>query len=93
MLDPGVVSVFPDADYLITAMVRTEGLDRARPRLAARLLDADGATIPGSERLSELVRTSARWSPVAVELPGDDSAAAYVQVELLLLQPEHYERV
>jgi len=87
LLDPGVVGVFPGADYLITAMVRTEGLDVARPRIAARLLDASGAAIDGTERTSPLIEPSPSWSSIAVELPGDDPRAAFVQIELLLLQP------
>ncbi|MEM1184335.1 MAG: hypothetical protein AAGI53_04950 [Planctomycetota bacterium] len=93
LLDPGVVSVFPEADYLVSVMVRTEGVSLARPQLVARLLDGSGNRIEGSERSSRLIRRADRWTPLAVELPGDDDRAAFVQVELLLLQPEQYERM
>lgn len=87
LLDPGVVPVFPDADYVVTAMVRTQGVDHARARLVARLLDAEGAALPGSEFTSDPIDTGGKWAHVLVRVPGNDPAAASLQIELLLEQP------
>lgn len=90
LLDPGVVPVFAGADYLVSAMVRTEGLTHARAMLAARLLDRAGRPIADSEQRSELLQTGGRWRPVSVHLTGDHPDAAYLQLELLLLQPREF---
>lgn len=84
---PGVVGVFPGADYGVTARVRTEGLEHARGAIAARLLDQQGRVIPGTEALSELVRTDGGWTTVSLAVPGIDERAASLQVEMLALQP------
>lgn len=89
-LRPGVVPVFPSADYLISAMVRTEGLDHARAVLVARLLDDRGEPIEDSEVRSELIQTHSAWVPVVVEVWGDFPSASHLQVDLELLQPRHY---
>ncbi len=87
LLDPGVVPVFPDADYVVTAMVRTLGVDHARARLAVRLLDAGGAALPASEASSEPIDTGGRWMQVLVHVPGNEPTAVSLQIELLLEQP------
>ncbi len=92
LLDPGVVSVFPGADYLVSAAIRTEGLTHARAQIASRLLDDRGQPIPGTERTSPLMRTGGEWTPVAIEILGDAPDAAFIQIELLLLQPRIYDR-
>jgi len=90
LLDPGVIAVFPDVDYEVRAMVRTDGLTHARAALLARFLDAAGAPIAASARRSELVRSPDGWTPIRVEMLGAHHAAAFLQLELLLLQPEHF---
>jgi hypothetical protein len=92
LLDPGVVGVFPGADYLVSAAIRTEALTHARAQIAARLLNDRGQAIPGTERTSPLMRTGGEWTPVAIEILGDAPDAAFIQIELLLLQPGIYER-
>jgi hypothetical protein len=87
LLDPGVVPVFPDADYLVSARVRTEGVAHARARLAVRLLDASGRPLPASEATSPSVRTEGVWETLLVHVPGNESRAASLQIELLLEQP------
>ncbi len=87
LLDPGVVPVFPDADYVVTAQVRTAGVDHARARLVVRLLDADGKVLPRSETSSDPIETGGRWTQVLVHVPGNEPTAASLQIELLLEQP------
>lgn len=88
-LSSGVAAAIPGADYVVGAVVRTERLQRAGARIAARFLDAQHRPIPSSERLSEVVTTDGRWAPLAVELDGDTPGAAWIQIELLLVQPVH----
>lgn len=86
-LAAGVVPVVPEADYTVSAMVRTDGLHRARAQLIARFLDADLKQIAASQQSTSLIRTSGAWERVQVELWGDFPDAAWVQIDLLLLQP------
>ncbi|MCC5822217.1 MAG: hypothetical protein LAT64_09590 [Phycisphaerales bacterium] len=86
----GVISVFPGADYGITAQVRTEDMVHARAAIAARLLDQDGRVLPGTESRSDLVRTDGDWRPLGVHLAGTDERAAYLQIEMLVLQPRQW---
>lgn len=87
-LAPGVVSVFPRSDYRISAMVRTDGLTHARARVVARLLREDGSPVASAPFVTEPVVTLGQWLPVALELNTDDAEAAFLQIELQLLQPE-----
>src|ERR1051325_5696625 len=87
----GVLPVFQNADYLISAKVKTDHLAHARAALAARFLDKAGAVIPRSESRSPLTIANDQWQDIRVELTGDFETAAYIQLELQLLQPEQYE--
>lgn len=91
LLERGVLPIFQKADYVLTGYVLTEGLVHARARLVARLLDATGELVAGSERLSELVESPGRWSAVSVELGGDYEKASFLQIELQLVQPQQFE--
>lgn len=93
MLRTGLVSVLPSAHYLVTAQVRTEGLGHARARMAARFLDQSGAVIAGSERMTPPILSDEGWTLATLLLRGDHEAAAFLQIELLLLQPREFERV
>jgi len=86
-LDPGVVPIFASADYWVSAMVRTHGLVNARASLRASLMDASGAEIPGSVSFAPLVIAEEAWTPLGVEVVGIHPDAAYLRIELLLLQP------
>lgn len=90
-LAAGVVPVVPQADYMVRAHARTIGLSHARARLAARFLDGELREIPASEAISPLLRTDGDWTEVSVELWGDYPNAAWVQIDLLLLQPSEQE--
>lgn len=97
-LEPGVLPIFADADYIVAAFVRTEGLIHARARLTARLLDQTGAAIESSTVHSPAVQTAGRWQPIHVRLdshadrqsagPGKlQRTPAFLQIDLELLQP------
>lgn len=85
---PGSIGVFPGADYMVDAWVRTEGVVHARACLTARLLDEQGEPLGGTRAVSAKVRTSGDWKRISAIVPGIDEQAAYLQIELLALQPE-----
>lgn len=87
-LDPGVLPVFADADYLVGARIRTEGLQAGRAVLACRFLDEALEPIDASERVSPLVLSEGRYVTVSINMPGEFAGARYLQMELLLLQPD-----
>ncbi|MEM9373649.1 MAG: hypothetical protein AAGA55_08385, partial [Planctomycetota bacterium] len=88
---PGSIGVFPGADYMVDAWIRTEGFEHARACLTARLLDESGEPVPGSGAISAKVRSEGEWTRVSAIVPGLDDRAAYLQVELLALQPEQQQ--
>lgn len=87
-LSGSALPVFPNADYMASAFVRTDGVRDARAFLFAQFLDGSGKPIPGSERRSAPIVSPNAWTPVTVQLSGAYAGAAFVQVELQLLQPE-----
>ena len=80
--------MFKEADYLVGARVRTDGLRYARAALAVRFLDEKLRPIPASELISEPVVSPGRWTRLSVPVRGEFPSAAFVQFELLLLQPD-----
>ena len=88
---PGVLPVFPNGDYLITARVRTDALRHARARVVARFLDASGNPIPGSDVASDPIESPDRWTLVRVHLMGEFDHAADIQIDLELVQPRIYD--
>ncbi|MFI4897781.1 MAG: hypothetical protein ACIARR_08145, partial [Phycisphaerales bacterium JB059] len=91
LMRPGVVPIFPGADYMILASVRTRDLTHARAQIAARLLDQSLQPIPGSESRSQAVRSPQTWTRLRAPVLGDHPDAAFLQIELLLLQPEQLD--
>lgn len=113
-LDAGVIPVFPGAEYLVSAMVRLEGLKSARPSIAARYLDRENRPIASTEvRLvgthgpgvavhapadrhqesddghedEHTDREREGWERMTISIAGGPADAAYLQIDLLLLQP------
>jgi len=87
-LEPGVIPVFPDADYLVTAHVRTHGLEHARARVEAVFLDEHLKPIESSRAACEPAASEDSWAPVEIELRGASNGAAFLSLELALLQPQ-----
>ena len=87
LLAAGAVPIFPSADYLVHAKVRTVDLVHARGVLVARVLDRQGKLIVGSEVRSQPLLTGGEWADANVEIIGSYDDAAWMQLELLLLQP------
>lgn len=89
-LDRGVIPVFTGADYRVSALVHTRGLVHARACLIARMLDAQGQPIPGAESRSDLVTSEGVWTTIEAGLPGLNAAAAFLEIELCLLQADQF---
>lgn len=93
VLRAGMVTVFPLADYRVLTAVRTSpGMRVARARVVARLLDQNGARIDGAEYASGDVLTRGAWRGVSVDVLGVHPDAAFLQLELQVLQPRERHR-
>lgn len=88
ILAAGAVPIFPSADYRIRAKVRTLDLVHARGVFVVRVLSRDGRVIPGSEVRSVSAATGGEWADVSAEVIGLYDDAAWLQIELMLLQPD-----
>ncbi len=86
-LQVGAVTAVPDSDYLLTVRVRTEDLQHARGRFTACFIDAQGRQIDASTAHSEKVNTQGQWQTLSVRLSGEFADAAYIGVQLQVLQP------
>ncbi|MCE7967906.1 MAG: hypothetical protein DYG94_04065 [Leptolyngbya sp. PLA3] len=88
LLRSGVLPVLPGADYRVSAWVKTDRLEQARAFIAARVLDESGQPIPGHDSFSRPISSEDDWalSDAIVSAGG----GAYLQLELLVLQPEQY---
>lgn len=90
LLESGVIPVFQSADYNISAYIRTDKLAFARARVVVRLLDTSGVVLPNGEHTSELVASDGRWTPVSIDVEAASNTAAFLELELQLLQPERF---
>ena len=88
LLRRGALPVLPGADYRVAAWVRTEGLVHARACIEVTLLDDTGAPMPGKTFRSKAIRAEREWTLVDVEIRNANSA--FIQLDLLLLQPSQY---
>ncbi len=92
ILRRGEINIFPDADYLVSARVKTEGLLHSKARVVAKLLNQQGEPIDDAVSASPLAFTQGEWEQVALEIEGVYPTAAFIQIELQLLQPkQQYE--
>lgn len=90
VLDPGVVPVFAGADYRVQVKVQTKGLRHSRARVLIRFLERDGTPIASSEKSSDLILSPGEWKPISLEVVGEHPSAAFLQVQLDLLQPAQF---
>jgi hypothetical protein len=88
VLSSGVLPVFGNADYLVSAFVRTDGLQHARAGVVTQVLDSAGNVIPGTLSASELITTNGAWKEVIASISIDDPKAAFIQLRLVALQPQ-----
>lgn len=102
-LSPSRLAVQPGAFYRVVGHVRTTPLRFARARMTCYFVDQRGLILPETLRHSRLIAAEATefsppvrqespvpgndWQPLVVELPEAPAAAAFVVLEVGLLQP------
>ncbi|MCX5658125.1 MAG: hypothetical protein NTW19_00185, partial [Planctomycetota bacterium] len=86
-LEMGSIPAVPEADYLITASVRTTHLKRARARILGFFVDNQGKRIEASVASSGPINTDEQWTSVTLRLSGQFNDAAWLGLDLELNQP------
>lgn len=86
-LEVGTIPAVPGSDYMLTAQVRTTELRHARAYLHVYFLDAQGRPIEGGRVSSAPITSDQQWRDVSVTLPGDHPSAAWIGLEIEVLQP------
>lgn len=86
-LQVGALPAVPGSDYLVSGKIKTSDLEHAAARMRVYFVDAAGKRLETSTRLTPRIRTEGEWSEVELILPGEYSEAAYVGIELELIQP------
>ena len=90
---PGLIRVQTGAHYRVEGFCQTTALNNARARITAYFTDIDYHSISASVKHSEPFVSSAGdsdWQRLSLELSADDPQAAYLVVEMELLQPNLY---
>lgn len=91
-LEVGAIPAIPMSEYLVTVRVKTAGLTHASARLTAYLVDNQGRPIKGSQQSSAKVQSDPQsqdpWQTLSVPLRGEFDHAAWIGLELELLQPK-----
>ena len=91
--EPTQIKINPAASYRIEAWVQTTVLEHARARVTAYFTDLDAHPIVASLRHSELYTASTihdPWKKLTFDLTALSPDAAYLVLELELLQPQMY---
>lgn len=91
--DSGQIPVQRGAHYRVEGYVKTTVLPRARARITAYFTDRDHRPLLETVSHSELYAArepDEDWHHLAIELSTPRAEAAFLVVELSLLQPEHY---
>ncbi|MEQ9461649.1 MAG: hypothetical protein RIG82_11930 [Phycisphaeraceae bacterium] len=86
-LQVGALPVLTRSDYLITARFRTEKLRGARAAIRSYFVNRQGERIADSERSTGPIRSENGWSAVSIKLIGNYPEAAWIGLEVELLQP------
>ncbi|MCE9590906.1 MAG: hypothetical protein K8S99_10315 [Planctomycetes bacterium] len=86
-LGMGTIPVVPHSDYFIHANVRTTELKYASARVVAYFVNEQGGRIESSAVITPPISTSGQWTSVNLRLPGDFEDAAWLGIEVMLLQP------
>ncbi|MCC6424795.1 MAG: hypothetical protein IT447_15090 [Phycisphaerales bacterium] len=92
--DPGQIRVITGAHYRVEAWVQTTILAHARARLSAYFTDLDGHPLTETIHHSELYAAKGgdhQWQRLSVELTPQSPEAAYLVLEIGLLQPQQWE--
>ena len=90
---PGLLKVQPGTHYRLEGYCKTTVLRYARARLTAYFTDQDLHPLPDTVKHSELyagINADEDWHLLAVELTADQDHAAFLVIEMELLQPSQY---
>jgi hypothetical protein len=90
---PGQIPVHVGAHYRVDGFVQTTVLLNARACISAYFTDLDGHVLAKTARHSDLyaaAQADEPWKKLGVELSADDPSAAFLVLELQLLQPAQY---
>ena len=83
----GAISINPGSDYRVSVKVHTHKLDHAWAELRAYFTDDAGNRIEGSLKRSDPIVSEAGWVDASVKLAGDFPDAAYIGIEVHVIQP------
>ncbi len=86
-VEVGAVPAVPGSDYQVAAMLRTDRLQNAGAYFSAYFIDAHGRRIADSQKTVGPIKTTGKWRQVAVALSGDIREAAWIGIEVQVLQP------
>lgn len=86
-LQVGALPAVAHSDYMITTHVRTTPMEHARARIMVYLIDANGNRIDRSVVASTPFETDGRWETIRLKLYGEFTRAAWIGMQLELLQP------
>lgn len=85
-LQLGAVPVMPGSDYLVTLWLKTEKFKHAHVHVESYFIDSRGRVIEPSRSFTNLTG-DADWRPVSVRLQGEYPGAAWLGLEVSVLQP------
>lgn len=91
--DPKEIPIHPGAHYRVGCFVQTTVLPHARARLTAFVTDQDGNPIESSITHSDVYAAKTEgegWQELSIEVSSQDPGAAFLAVQLELLQPSFY---
>ncbi|MDP9174577.1 MAG: NEW3 domain-containing protein [Planctomycetota bacterium] len=91
--DPLEIPVRPGSHYEVESFVQTTVLPHAKARMTAYFTDIDGHTLASSIVHSDLYAARADtgdWHKFVIDLTASDPKAAFLSIELELLQPSVY---
>ncbi|MGD0388610.1 MAG: NEW3 domain-containing protein [Tepidisphaeraceae bacterium] len=91
--DPRQIPIRPGGHYRVDCFVLTTVLPHARARITAYFTDQDGNAIANSTRHSELYGAKEEgepWQELSLEVSARNRSAAFLAVQLELVQPSLY---
>lgn len=86
-LQAGAIPAVGKSNYLVAANVRTTDLKHARARLIAYFIDRTGRVIESSVAKSAPIVSAEAWTSVTVQLYGEYGEAAWIGMQLEVVQP------
>lgn len=90
VLEPGALAAMPDADYLVTARLRTEKMKHARAMISGQFLDGRRRPIDASRAATPMVTSNGKWTTLSFRLSGRHAGAAWIVLRMEVLQPTQF---